>query len=92
MDDLDNTYLFQAIEIFFNFFQQGSSPYEKTLNTLKTLKERNIKIGVLTDVPYGMNKKLVLRDIKAIQEYIDVIITSVDVGFRKPRSEGFIQK
>lgn len=87
---LDTKFIFQAIEIFFSYFQQDSSLYEDTLNVLKLLKERNVKIGLLTDVPYGMNKKFVLRDIKPIQEYIDVIITSVDVGFRKPRPEGFI--
>jgi putative hydrolase of the HAD superfamily len=89
-DNLDTKYLSQAIEIFFSFFQQSSSLYGDTLITLKALKERNVKVGVLTDVPYGMNKEFVLRDIKPIQEYIDVIITSVDVGLRKPSPKGFV--
>ena len=81
----------QAIEVFFGFFQQQSQLYEDTLNVLKVLKSRKISIGILTDVPYGMRKELVLRDIAPIRDYIDVVLTSVDVGYRKPRPEGYMQ-
>jgi putative hydrolase of the HAD superfamily len=86
---LDIQYIPQAIHVFFDFFQQESKVYEDTIDTLKGLKERNIRVGILTDVPYGMNKNLVLRDIESFKEYVDVMITSVDVGYRKPRIEGF---
>ncbi|MDF2923557.1 MAG: hypothetical protein K0R57_2471 [Paenibacillaceae bacterium] len=79
----------QVINIFFGFFQQQSKVYADTAIVFEELKRRNYKIGILTDVPYGMNKSLVLKDIEPIREYIDVLITSVDVGFRKPRPEGF---
>lgn len=86
---LDKQYIPQAINVFFGFFQQESKVYEDTKDILKALKEKNVRVGILTDVPYGMNKTLVLRDIEPIKEYIDAIITSVDVGYRKPRIEGF---
>jgi putative hydrolase of the HAD superfamily len=86
---LDEKYIPQAIQIFFEYFQQQSTLYQDTIPVLKALKERNIKIGILTDVPYGMNKTLVLRDMEPIQGYLDIILTSVEVGFRKPRQEGF---
>ncbi|MFC3772505.1 HAD family hydrolase [Paenibacillus sp. GCM10012303] len=85
----DDTHLSHAIETFFSYFQKDSHLYPDTLSTLKTLKERNVKIGLLTDVPYGMDKQFVFRDIRLIQAYIDVIVTSVDVGYRKTRMEGF---
>jgi putative hydrolase of the HAD superfamily len=81
----------QAVKVFFRFFQQRSKVYEDAVTVLKELKQGNVSIGILTDVPYGMNKTLVLRDIEPIREYIDVIVTSVDAGYRKPRPEGFIQ-
>lgn len=59
--------------------------------TLKDLKENGIKIGILTDVPYGMDKNFVLSDIERFKEYVDVILTSVEVGYRKPNKQGFIK-
>lgn len=81
----------QAIHVFFSFFQQRSKVYEDTVSMLKELKRKNIRIGILTDVPYGMSKPYVQRDIGPIREYIDVLLSSVDVGYRKPRTEGFAQ-
>ncbi|WP_025693240.1 HAD family hydrolase [Paenibacillus zanthoxyli] len=81
----------QTIHTFFSFFQAGSDMFDDTIPILKYLKERNIKIGILTDVPYGMSRELVMNDLAGFEQYVDVLITSVEVGYRKPRSEGFIQ-
>jgi putative hydrolase of the HAD superfamily len=43
---------------------------------------------VLTDVPYGMPKKLVMKDLEAIKDKINLVITSADVGYRKPSTTG----
>ncbi|MNI65305.1 Phosphatase [compost metagenome] len=80
-----------AIRVFFSFFQQRSKVYEDTVSVLKELRKADIRVGILTDVPYGMGKDYVLRDIKPFRQYIDVVLSSVDVGFRKPRTEGFSQ-
>lgn len=64
--------------------------YEDTHLVLKKLKEKGIKVGILTDVPYGMDKKLVLSDIEKFKEYVDITLTSVEVGYRKPNKHGFI--
>lgn len=85
------THLNIVKEAFFSYFQRNVKLYEDTISTLKTLKERGIKIGILTDVPYGMDKKLVLADIEKFKEYIDIVLTSVEVGYRKPNKQGFIQ-
>ena len=75
----------------FCYFKRNVKLYEDTTSTLKSLKERGIRIGILTDVPYGMDKNLVLDDIEKFREYVDIILTSVEVGYRKPNKHGFIQ-
>lgn len=84
-------YLATVKEAFFSYFQRNVKLYEDTTSTLKSLKERGIKIGILTDVPYGMDKNLVLIDIDKFKEYVDIVLTSVEVGYRKPNKQGFIQ-
>lgn len=81
-----------AEETFFAYFQRHASPYPETLETLISLKESGFRIGVLTDVPYGMSKAFVQQDLQStgIHRYIDVLVTSVDVGWRKPSTEGFL--
>jgi putative hydrolase of the HAD superfamily len=81
----------QAIHVFFGFFQQRSKVYEDTVNVLKELQRHNIRTGILTDVPYGMSTPYVQRDTGPIRDYIDVLLSSVEVGYRKPRTEGFAQ-
>jgi putative hydrolase of the HAD superfamily len=76
---------------FFSYFQRNVKLYDDTISTLKSLKKQGVKIGILTDVPYGMDKKLVLADIEEFKEYVDIILTSVDVGYRKPNKHGFMQ-
>jgi putative hydrolase of the HAD superfamily len=38
-----------------------------------------------------MPKDLIDRDVAPIAEYIDVLVTSTQVGFRKPRPEGYLK-
>ena len=46
-------------------------------------------MGILTDVPYGMSKEFVNKDIEKISHLIDCVLTSVEIGFRKPNSAGY---
>jgi len=57
--------------------------------TLRYLRLAGVKIGALTDVAYGMDNSFSLRDISTIHQYFDLILTSVDVGYRKPNTMGF---
>lgn len=81
-----------ATEHFFSFFQQSVQPYPDTLPTLQTLREGNAAVGILTDVPYGMPRSFVQRDLDAtgLTPLLDVWLTSVDVGRRKPDPAGFL--
>lgn len=71
---------------FFRIFRQRLRCFSDTVATLTALKQRGLKIGVFTDVPYGMPRELVLEDVStaSVTKYFDVLLTSRDVGFRKP--------
>jgi putative hydrolase of the HAD superfamily len=74
---------------FFDFFNENQTPFPDTEEVLKEIKKTNLKIGILTDAPYGMPKKYELDKIKPIEKYIDTIISSVEVGYRKPNIKGY---
>jgi len=75
---------------FYSFFQASAKPFDDTEPMLRKLKEIGYKIGILTDVAYGMDNKFSRLDIQSIEKYIDVYLSSIDVGYRKPNSKAFI--
>ena len=85
-------YLPLAIDAFFGYFQQRMSPFPETLGVLRTLRAAGVRIGALTDVPYGMPFRLVERDLEraGVSELLDVVITSTDAGCRKPAASGYL--
>ncbi len=76
---------------FYSFFKADAEPYPETIDTMEKLKQNGIKIGILTDVAYGMDNEFSLEDIAVLADFIDVSITSVDVGYRKPNSAGYLK-
>lgn len=74
---------------FYSFFRTDAEPYPEAEDTLKELKRRGIKTGILTDVAYGMDNVFSLQDIAPVSDWIDVVYTSVDIGFRKPNPAGY---
>jgi putative hydrolase of the HAD superfamily len=84
-----DSYLSKIKKAFYSYFQRTSHLYDDTVITLENLKKQGVRIGILTDVPYGMDRDYVLNDIEAFKGYIDVLLTSVDVGFRKPNKQGY---
>lgn len=80
-----------AIEAYFTFFQQRMSAYPETVEVLQTLRAKGIPTGILTDVAYGMPRTFVQRDISGagITNLFDVLLTSVEVGVRKPEPAGY---
>lgn len=79
-----------AISAFFAFFQRGAAPCANALETLLDLRQAGLKVGVLTDVPYGMPRYLVERDAGALLPYLDSLVTSVEAGWRKPEPTGYL--
>jgi putative hydrolase of the HAD superfamily len=89
---LDSTYLTVATEAFFDFFQQQMCAYPEAIPMLACLRERGVPTGILTDVPYGMPRAFVERDLDRanMAGLFDVLITSVEVGVRKPEAAGYL--
>lgn len=73
---------------FYSFFRRDIQIYPDASKTLKAIKSKNILIGTLSDVAYGMDNAYALEDIKPLMEYIDMPFTSNDTGFRKPSGKG----
>jgi putative hydrolase of the HAD superfamily len=71
---------------FFSVFRQRLQPFPDALPLLQTLRQRGRRVGVFTDVPYGMPRDLVMEDIAdaGLSSAIDVCLTSRDAGSRKP--------
>jgi putative hydrolase of the HAD superfamily len=82
-----------AVNAFFDYFRQHLTAYEDSLSALLALRASGLKLGALTDVPYGMPRKFVEADLAeaGLSEHLDVVLSSVDVGFRKPDPRGFSQ-
>lgn len=81
-----------AVETFFTFFQQRMDVYPDTIPALASLRQRGARVGILTDVPYGMPRTFVRRDLAGagISDLIDALLTSVEVGVRKPEPAGYL--
>jgi len=80
-----------AKDAFYGYFQQGAVCFPEAEGTLKSLLESGLGLGALTDVAYGMDNRYSLRDIAPVRAYFHTILTSVDVGFRKPHPAGYLQ-
>jgi putative hydrolase of the HAD superfamily len=76
---------------FFGFFQQRLACYPETSGVLRELRRRGIRVGVLTDVPYGMPRAFVEHDLRdaGLLPLKDELLTSIEVGWRKPEPAGF---
>ena len=78
-------------DAFFSFYRRQVTAYPETIATLRQLKCLGVEVGVLTDVPYGMERTRVEADLAAagIDGLVSVVLTSVEVGARKPAPVGF---
>lgn len=76
----------QATRVFFKTFQQRLRSFPETAAALQSLRREGYRIGIFTDVPYGMPRELVLEDVAqaGLVGLYDVLLTSRDVGYRKP--------
>ena len=88
--NVDIKNLTAAKQAFYGYFRRSSKCYDDTEAMLQSLKNRDIKIGALTDIAYGMDNEYALDDLAVIEKYIDICLTSNDVGYRKPNIKGFL--
>jgi FMN phosphatase YigB (HAD superfamily) len=80
-----------AVHTFFHFFRQDLELYPDAVATLAELKRRGFKVGALTNVPYGMPRETIQGDLErtGLAPHIDALVTSADVGLRKPHPAPF---
>jgi FMN phosphatase YigB (HAD superfamily) len=80
-----------AERAFFAYFQKNLAVYPDVAGTLGKLRSHGMRLAILTDVPYGMKRELIEEDLRHVNlwDAIDLLATSVDVGWRKPSPEGF---
>lgn len=83
--------ILQAEDSFFEFFRTGSAPFPDVEPALSTLRDRGLAMGVLTDVAYGMESRYARQDMEPIEEFISALLTSVDIGYRKPNTAGYLK-
>ena len=80
-----------AVDVFFSVFRGRAVAAHDGASTIKTLEDSGIRGGVLTDVAYAMPRRLVLEDlaVAGLTRLGALTLTSAQVGWRKPRPEGF---
>jgi putative hydrolase of the HAD superfamily len=80
-----------AADAFFGVFQRKARAFPDVSVTLAALAAAGRSLGVLTDVPYGMPRRLVLRDLSVagLDALAASLLTSGETGVRKPDPAGF---
>ena len=80
-----------AADAFFAHFQRHARPVVGAIDVVAHLVSSGVLVGVLSDVPYGMPRRLAIADLQAhgLSALVPSTLTSVDVGFRKPDPRGF---
>lgn len=79
-----------AVDAFFGCFRQCYAVSEDALPFLRGAHSAGLPAGILTDVPYGMPVHLVQQDVQPFEALVSCVLSSVQVGWRKPRPEGFL--
>jgi len=75
----------------FTLCRTGLEAYPDAVETLAALKQAGFAVGALTNVPFGMPRRTIRKDLvrSGLAPYVDGFITSVDVGLRKPHRAAF---
>lgn len=69
----------------------GVVPYPDTINVLRQLKESNYRLGLLTNSFLPMWMRDVELQAYELIDYLDVRVSSGDIGYLKPHPEIYIQ-
>lgn len=90
-DITGDDHLTPALEAFFSYFLRESAVYTDVLPTLAQLHAARVPMGILTDVAYGMPNYLMASHLAPFHATISVVLSSVDIGFRKPAPAGYLE-
>ena len=69
-----------------------SKIYDDVVPTIRELKQRGLKVGIISNTPWGCPSRLWECELKryGLTEYLDSYVFCVDVGWRKPDRRIFI--
>jgi putative hydrolase of the HAD superfamily len=77
----------RLVENFWCLFEKGCQPTEETLSTLQILRQRGIKLGVITNGNAEWQQRKL--DALGITALLDAVLISESEGVRKPDAEIF---
>ena len=78
------------INSFYNGHELLPVIYDDSINCLELLKQKGIKIAALTDLPTAMPDEFFKKDILDLLEHLDLYVSSLTCGFRKPSKNGLV--
>jgi len=81
----------ESLEIFYRVLLERRELVPGTLEMLESLRDEGFKIGLVSDVAWGLPSSFPLRDMKhfGLDDYFDDMVFSTDVGLRKPNPRIF---
>lgn len=78
----------EALHRFFAPEEAAHTPFPDAVETLKTLRAKNLKVGILSNAP---NDPLIQRLVNdnGLRPWVSPVFSSAGLGWRKPRPEPF---
>jgi HAD superfamily hydrolase (TIGR01662 family) len=76
-------------DAFYKPIGQATSRYPETLEVLEALRERGIRMAIISNAPWDVPGRLLRADMQRweIEEFFDALVMSGDVPWRKPNPE-----
>ncbi len=84
---VDPELLKAAIRAYLKKKEEVVKPYPNVIPTLKALKDKGLKLGIVTDAPRAKARRRL--EMMGIKKYFDVIVTVDDTGMEKPNPKPF---
>lgn len=81
--DVPPKLLYKALEGLYSFSERYWHPADDTIPTLKTLKNQDYKIGLISNAGDAKNVHRLI-DRNHLRRYMDFILISAEIGVRKP--------
>lgn len=75
--------------LFWDKFLDRIELYSGVKDVLDWLKEKNIKIGICTDLTAGIQHQKLIK--LGLDKYVDALVTSEEIGYEKPDKRMFQQ-
>lgn len=88
--DTSNIESDELLQLFAWDIPHGVQPFPETIDTLQTLRQAGLRLGLLTNASLPMWKRDVELDAFGLTDLLDVCISAADVGRVKPHPEPFL--